>query len=93
MIDELNGEAPEGKTALELHQAVYRDRRLPLHVRLRAAKEALPYETPKLSVTQHIDDKDWGAILDRAIERSHGSKAKLLLMDLRNRPSPDEAPE
>ena len=36
--------APDGETALALLQAVYRDQRQPLHVRLRCATEALPYE-------------------------------------------------
>lgn len=58
-------EAPAGETALGFLQAVYRDQRQPLHTRLRAATEALPYEA-------------LAAALDRAIARSNG-KAPLLI--------------
>jgi hypothetical protein len=80
ICDALNErDAPEGRTALELHQAVYRDKRQPLSVRLRAAKEALPYENPKLAVVGHLrDDEEFGALLDRAIARSLGKPVRLI---------------
>jgi hypothetical protein len=58
---------------------------------LRAAIEKLKYEEPQLAkASQYPDGEDFGSKLDRAIERSHGGKAKLLLMDLRNRAQPPE---
>jgi hypothetical protein len=65
-------EAPLGRTALELHQEVYRNRRLPLPLRLRAAREALPYEEPRLAVVAKIaDDGSFAERHDRALARSH----------------------
>jgi hypothetical protein len=63
-------------------------------MRLRAAIEKLKYEEPQLAkASQYPDGEDIGSRLDRAIERSHGkpNRAKLLLMDLRSRPRPDES--
>jgi hypothetical protein len=71
--------SPIGRNALELLPAVYRDLRLPLPIRLRAAIEALPFEAPKLSAVAvgYLDDNDFSSRLDRAIERS-GVEPKLI---------------
>jgi hypothetical protein len=63
---------PTGATALELLQAVYRDQRQPLPVRIRCAAEALPYENPKLSAVAvgYMSADNFAARLDRAIARS-----------------------
>ena len=45
---------------------------LPLHTRMKAAIEAAPFCRPKLAVTAMIDGRDFGAKLERAIERSNG---------------------
>jgi|SRR5262249_22944844 len=65
-------EGPEGETSLQLMQNVYRDRKLPLSVRVRCAVEALPYENPKLSATAitSMDGKSFADALERAIARS-----------------------
>jgi hypothetical protein len=71
---------PTGETALALLQAVYRDQRQPLHLRIRCASEALPYEAPRLSAVgiASLSGNDFAAALDRAIARSNG-KAPLMI--------------
>jgi hypothetical protein len=69
------------KRALELLQEIYRDECIPLHTRIRAAVEALPFEEPKMSAVAigHFDKRDFAAMLDRAIQRSlAGPPAKLI---------------
>jgi hypothetical protein len=63
--------APEGETALGLWQAVYRNKRAPLSIRMRAATIAIQYGSPRLAVTGVLrDDAGFVAALERAIERS-----------------------
>src|SRR5262249_17332219 len=59
-------------TAHRLLQSIYRDEEVALPVRMRAAIESLPYETPKLSATAiaTMDGKSFAEALERAIERS-----------------------
>src|SRR5262249_38663536 len=66
--------APEGETSLQLLQAIYKDKKQPLNVRVRCAIEALQYEHPKLSATAiaTMDGKTFAEALDRCIERSKG---------------------
>jgi hypothetical protein len=67
--------APDGANALELLQAVYRDKLVPLPVRIRCATECLPFENPKLSAVAvaSLTGNDFASALERAIARS-GSK-------------------
>jgi hypothetical protein len=64
--------APEGETSLQLLQAIYRDKKQPLNVRVRCAIESLPFETPKLSATAvaTMDGQSFAEALERAIARS-----------------------
>ena len=61
-------------TAHRLLQSIYRDEEVALPVRMRAAIESLPYETPKLSATAiaTLDGKTFAEALERCIERSKG---------------------
>jgi hypothetical protein len=81
LVDEINErEAPDGETALELLQAVYRNKLVPLHTRIRCASLALPFESPKLSVVGVTrDDATFAFALERAIERSRSGKVTLEL--------------
>src|SRR5262249_40248534 len=71
MLSDPEVEIGPGGTSLDLLQAIYRSPDLPLSVRMRAARDALPYEHPKLAVTALLDgSEDLGARLARAIQRS-----------------------
>jgi hypothetical protein len=63
------GEPP--RWALEYLQSIYRDPAQPEGRRMRAAKDALPFESPKLSVIAAFkDDGTFAERLERAIQRS-----------------------
>jgi hypothetical protein len=72
-----DAEAPEGRTALELLQAIYKNKLAPLSVRMRAASLALPFEAPKLSAMAitSMDQHSFAAALERAITRSNGARS------------------
>lgn len=70
-------DAIEGADALSFLQAIYRSANVPLSVRMRAAIEALPFESPKLSATAILQGDDFSARLERAIARS-GAGARLI---------------
>ena len=68
--------ALNGRTSLAFLQAVYCHDGLPLHVRMKAAIAALPFEHPKLSATLAVQaDDSFAARLQAAIARSNGVEA------------------
>ena len=73
-LEEEEPTVPEGETSLLLLQAIYKDKKQPLNVRVRCAIESLPFEVPKLSATAiaTMDGKSFAEALERAIERSKG---------------------
>jgi hypothetical protein len=77
-LAELEPPVIEGGNGLEFLQAVYRDTRVPLSTRMKAAVEALPFETPKLSAmaVASMTGDDFAARLERCLARS--ARAKLI---------------
>jgi hypothetical protein len=68
---ETNGKAlDEPRNALEYMQDVYKGRRQAEPWRMRAAMAALPFESPKLSVSTNLTPEDFAMRLERAIQRS-----------------------
>jgi hypothetical protein len=95
ILDKINEEAAQsaldGETALELLQAVYRNKRAPLSVRMRAATIAIQYESPRLAVTGVLrDDAGFAAQLERALIRSNTGKVIELKPNGEERESPDQ---
>ena len=62
-------EIPADGISLDLLRAVYRNKQLPLPIRMRAA--ILPHEVPKLAVTAQITDNE----TDRRLARIVAAKA------------------
>ena len=78
-LDELNGEGievPADATPLQFLEAIYRSASQPMHRRLKAACEALPFVHPKLAVTAQMNGGDFARTLELAMQRS--AKAKTI---------------
>jgi hypothetical protein len=56
--------------SLELLQSIYRDCKVPLSRRMRAAMAALPFESPKLAVTTNLTNEGFAILLEKAVARS-----------------------
>lgn len=73
-VEEMNGERLELEpraTSLTLLQQVYRNPKLPLPVRTRAAGMALPFEHPKLGISVNVGwSEEMAKRLEQAIARS-----------------------
>jgi hypothetical protein len=70
----------EPESALEYLQDIYKGRRPADHVRMRAARECLAFESPKLSATAILHDENSFAIaLEKAIARSQAGRVVLEL--------------
>jgi hypothetical protein len=67
-IDNDDPQPLDDVTALGLLQAIYKDPNLPLPVRHRAARDALPYEAPRLSVVANVSE-GLGDRLDALLKR------------------------
>jgi len=66
----------EEQTALELLQEIYRDPMVALPTRMRAAIEAMPFETPRITAVAvgWATGNDFASRLDRAVEASNRAK-------------------
>jgi hypothetical protein len=59
--------------ALRYLQSIYNDPCEAKSLRLKAAIEALPYETPKLSAIANFDAKEFAIALEQTIKRSRAA--------------------
>jgi hypothetical protein len=70
-LTDRRSDEPEPETSLAYLQSVYRDARLPIGTRMRAAIAAAPFEVPKLAVVATLrPSAGLGERLERAIKRS-----------------------
>ena len=71
---------PESASALSYLQSIYRDPLQPEPVRMRAAKECLPFESPKLAVMGYVHEfGSFAEALEKAIARSRSQTVTLEL--------------
>jgi hypothetical protein len=63
-------EVPADATPLQFLEAIYRSAPQPMHRRLKAACEALPFVHPKLAVSAQINGGDFARTLELAMRRS-----------------------
>jgi hypothetical protein len=57
------------ETAHDYLKEVYQDPRVPTHLRMRAAIEALPFERPKLAVTAVLEGEHIAQLLDQRLKK------------------------
>jgi hypothetical protein len=63
----------EPESALAYLQDIYKGRRAADHVRMKAARECLPFEVPKLAVTGYVNDS---ATFAQALESQDRAKVR-----------------
>jgi hypothetical protein len=74
------GEEEKSPSALRLLQAIYMDEGQPLHTRMKAARECLPFESPKLGIMGYAHEAgSFAQALERAIQRSREGRVTLEL--------------
>jgi len=61
---------PIDASPLDFLQMIYRSAKQPMHRRIKAACEALPFVHPKLAVTAQVSSEEFAAALERAVSRS-----------------------
>jgi hypothetical protein len=61
----------EDMSPLDFLKAVYRNEKLPLHARLKAASAAAPFCHAKLAVVANVTENDLAERLMRALEATH----------------------
>jgi hypothetical protein len=76
------------ETSLSFLQKIYHSPKQPMARRLRAAIEALPFESPKLGAIAfgNMSRQDFAAMLDRAILRSQGNGRNIPQIELSAKP-------
>src|SRR5262245_13777379 len=75
-------EIPPNGISLDLLQAVYRNNRLPLPTRMRAAGMAIPYECAKLMATAVINENSFAELLEKRLKRQQQiEQAKVIEAD------------
>src|SRR5262245_29532045 len=74
LVYETNGdpeviEIPPNGLSIDLLRAVYRNNRLPLPTRMRAAMACLKHEVPSLGITAVVTDQGLAELLERRLKR------------------------
>jgi hypothetical protein len=69
-FDQINGDEPTPRCALDYLQRLYKNPLLPLPTRMRAAALAIPFETPRLTAVANVDVSAFADRLEKAILRS-----------------------
>jgi hypothetical protein len=70
--------------------AIYRNAKMPLHTRMRAAIAAIPFESRKLIATAIVNGQSFAAILERRY--LHMRKMQVIEAPKEPKPKPDPAP-
>jgi hypothetical protein len=83
---------PFNGNALEYLQSIYRNPAQEQYVRMRAARDAIAYESPKLIATAQISGQSFAAILERRYLHMRKVQAELIEAPNEPKPKPDPAP-